>query len=236
MSTALSQGRQFIVYNEEQIISECIKTNFIDCRLNAYSVSEESQSNELNIFSAQAPNILFIDIDLSKGYESQEEAITKLNNVLKKLNKIRRYFINKYTDKRFIQYLAFHQVQKVEKSGRELFTLGRGEFVETVVLLNCIISGSLAGIATTVFWSNLPIQNSGDDSKTTQNNNSNMKVHEDLLDLIIKEIPVGAMTVIVAFISQAIYINREYDKATKSKKENMIPEEVEESLYYMLRE
>ena len=36
MSTSLSQGRQFTVYNEEQILNECIKASFIDCRLNAY--------------------------------------------------------------------------------------------------------------------------------------------------------------------------------------------------------
>jgi hypothetical protein len=84
MSTALSQGRQFIVYGQDQILHECIKSNFIDCRLNAYSVSEELQSNEFNIFSAQAPNIIFIDIDLPKGYESKEEAATKLNKILKK--------------------------------------------------------------------------------------------------------------------------------------------------------
>ena len=41
MSTALSQGRQFIVYNEEQILSECMKANFIDCRINAYPVLED---------------------------------------------------------------------------------------------------------------------------------------------------------------------------------------------------
>jgi hypothetical protein len=84
MSTALSQGRQFIVYSEDQILNECEKAGFVDCRLNAYSVSEESQSNELNIFSAQAPNIIFIDIDLSKGYENREESIIKLNKILKK--------------------------------------------------------------------------------------------------------------------------------------------------------
>jgi hypothetical protein len=54
MSTALSQGRQFIVYSEDQILNECEKAGFVDCRLNAYSVSGESQSNELNIFSASS--------------------------------------------------------------------------------------------------------------------------------------------------------------------------------------
>jgi hypothetical protein len=92
MSTALSQGRQFIVYTEDQIFNECEKAGFVDCRLNAYPVSEESQSNELNIFSAQAPNIIFIDLDLSKGFESkEEEEIIKLNKTLKKtLNIIKK--------------------------------------------------------------------------------------------------------------------------------------------------
>jgi hypothetical protein len=87
MSTTLSQGRQFIVYNEEQIISECIKANFIDCRLNAYPIL----SNDDIAAAIQAPNIIFVDIDISKGFESQEEAIIKLNKILKKtLNIIQR--------------------------------------------------------------------------------------------------------------------------------------------------
>jgi len=89
MSTALSQGRQFIVYSEDQILHECEKAAFVDCRINAYSVSERSQSDALDIFSAQAPNIIFIDIDLPKGYESkEEEAIIKLNKTLKKAQSI----------------------------------------------------------------------------------------------------------------------------------------------------
>jgi hypothetical protein len=80
MSTPLSQGRQFIVYNEEQIISECIKSNFIDCRLNAYPILP----NDDIAAAIQPPNIIFVDIDLPKGFESQEETITKLNKVLKK--------------------------------------------------------------------------------------------------------------------------------------------------------
>ncbi len=80
MSTALSQGRHFIVYNAEQIISECIKANFIDCRLNAYPIL----SNDDIAAAIQVPNIIFVDIDISKGFESQEEAITNLNKILKK--------------------------------------------------------------------------------------------------------------------------------------------------------
>jgi hypothetical protein len=92
MSTALSQGRQFIVYSEDQILTECEKAGFVDCRLNAYFISEESQFDAFNIFSAQAPNIIFIDIDLPKDYESkEEEGIIKLNKTLKNtLNMIKK--------------------------------------------------------------------------------------------------------------------------------------------------
>ena len=53
--------------------------------MNAYPIiiSEGSASDAFDIFSAQVPNIIFVDIDLSKGFESQEEATIKLNKILK---------------------------------------------------------------------------------------------------------------------------------------------------------
>jgi hypothetical protein len=75
MSTALSQGKQFIVCNEEQILHECIKGDFIDCRINAYPILSDDDIAS----GVQAPNIIFADIDLP-----QEEAIIKLNKILKK--------------------------------------------------------------------------------------------------------------------------------------------------------
>jgi hypothetical protein len=65
MSTALSQIKQFTVYNEEQILDECIKTNFIDCRLNAYPVLLDDDI----VAGIQAPNIIFIDIDLTQSLQ-----------------------------------------------------------------------------------------------------------------------------------------------------------------------
>lgn len=76
MSTALSQGRQFTVYSEEQILNECIKANFIDCRLNAYPVSDD---NNISI-GIQAPNIILIDLDLSKN-ENEDDALLRLNKI-----------------------------------------------------------------------------------------------------------------------------------------------------------
>jgi hypothetical protein len=90
MSTALSQDKQFIVFNEGQILNECIKSNFIDCRINAYPILLD---DDITVGAAiQAPNIIFIDIDLSKTFESKEEVTIKsLNKILEKtLSIIRR--------------------------------------------------------------------------------------------------------------------------------------------------
>lgn len=112
MSTALSKGKQFTVYNKDQILNECIKASFIDCRLSAYPVSDNDGDDELFIhdhnrdynhientnssqlpssrtFSSQAPNIIFIDIDFSNSV-NKKQASRHLNRILniikKKLN------------------------------------------------------------------------------------------------------------------------------------------------------
>jgi hypothetical protein len=82
MSTSLSQGRQFTIYNEEQFLNECIKANFIDCRLNAYPVLLDGDMAA----ATQAPNLIFIDIDLlTFDYET---SLPELNKTLSKLLKI----------------------------------------------------------------------------------------------------------------------------------------------------
>ncbi len=55
MSTAITNGRQFVVWSEDQILLECEKANYVDCRLNAYPVFEEGR--------CISPSIIFIDID-----------------------------------------------------------------------------------------------------------------------------------------------------------------------------
>jgi hypothetical protein len=76
MSTFTSEGKQFIVYNKEQILNACIKSNFVDCRLNAYPVLEEGL--------LQAPNIIFIDLDLPTKYEDNSKELNKyLNKTIK---------------------------------------------------------------------------------------------------------------------------------------------------------
>ena len=79
MSTLASNGKQFTVYNKEQILDACIKSNFLDCRINAYPILEEGL--------LQAPNFIFIDLDLQTN-------LKELNRNLDKTLKIIRQRLN----------------------------------------------------------------------------------------------------------------------------------------------
>lgn len=79
MSTFASNGKQFTVYNKEHIIDACIKANFIDCRINGYSILEDGL--------LQAPNVIFIDLDISSN-------LMQLNRNLKKTLKIIKEKLN----------------------------------------------------------------------------------------------------------------------------------------------
>lgn len=84
ISTGFSNGKQFMVYDTEQILNECIKSNFIDCRIQAYPVLEyENSAGTLNI---QAPNLMFIDIDLPKDLVTtgEQESRVYLAKVLRR--------------------------------------------------------------------------------------------------------------------------------------------------------
>ncbi len=72
MATSFSNNCQFTVYTFDQILNECVKANFTDCRINAYPILVDST------IPLQAPNIIFIDIDLLKDI-SYEEAIKQLD-------------------------------------------------------------------------------------------------------------------------------------------------------------
>lgn len=78
ISTSFSNNKQFTVYSKEQILNECIKADFIDCRINAYPVLENDNYN--NYSNIQAPNIIFIDFDLDKNL-SYQNAITRLEKL-----------------------------------------------------------------------------------------------------------------------------------------------------------
>ena len=71
-----TDGRQFTVYNKEQILQESEKARYIDCRLNAYPIFSESESELVS------PTIIFIDID--------GDSKKLMNSILKRtLKKIR---------------------------------------------------------------------------------------------------------------------------------------------------
>jgi hypothetical protein len=56
-----------------------IRANFIDCRLNAYPILSEDDISA----GIQAPNIIFIDIDLSQGSEINcGHSLIELNKIL----------------------------------------------------------------------------------------------------------------------------------------------------------
>lgn len=65
-----------IVYNQEQTLNECVKTNFIDCS-NAYPAIEPR--------ILQAPNMIFIDIDLIHSGNNYQNHVNKLNKSLRKI-------------------------------------------------------------------------------------------------------------------------------------------------------
>lgn len=85
ISTAFSNNRQFTIYNKEQILNECIKSDFIDCRINAYPVLDNN--NYQGYSNIQAPNLIFIDLDLDKNL-SYQEAKRKLEKLKSKSIKI----------------------------------------------------------------------------------------------------------------------------------------------------
>ena len=75
MSTFASKGTQFTIYNKEQILNACIKSNFLDCRINAYPVLED----EL----LQAPNVIFIDLDLQSNLNELNKNLEKTLKIIK---------------------------------------------------------------------------------------------------------------------------------------------------------
>jgi non-catalytic primase subunit PriX-like protein len=66
ISTLKSQGKQFEVFNEEEIIRACRDSNFVDCRINAYPSYTDYKG-----IQRYPPNFIFADLDLhsfkSKG-------------------------------------------------------------------------------------------------------------------------------------------------------------------------
>jgi len=74
ISTYATQGKQILVYSQDQALAWFRQARLLDCRINAYPSYTEWKG-----LNRQAPNFLFVDLDLS-GFKSQDA----LNRALKK--------------------------------------------------------------------------------------------------------------------------------------------------------
>jgi hypothetical protein len=77
MSTTFSECRQFVIWNEIQILQECEKANYVDCRLNAYPIIEGEHI---------APSVIFIDIDGDSKHNLDKILKQTLKTIKLKLN------------------------------------------------------------------------------------------------------------------------------------------------------
>ncbi len=82
LSTNATEGRQVLVFNKEDAIQMFKQANFLDCRINAYP--DYTGFRDIN---RQAPNFIFIDLDLS-AFNCIEELSTFVKKVLKKIDRI----------------------------------------------------------------------------------------------------------------------------------------------------
>ncbi|MDR4491601.1 MAG: hypothetical protein R2685_11985 [Candidatus Nitrosocosmicus sp.] len=79
----LSKSWQFSVSSIEEVYQECKKSNFVDCRINAYA-----EYTEYKGIIRQPPNFIFIDLDLANFEMDRKKLDLRLN---KTLNKIEEY-------------------------------------------------------------------------------------------------------------------------------------------------
>jgi Primase X len=79
ISTYTTEGRQILVYSREEALTRFKKANLKDCRINAYSAY-----TEFGGINRQAPNFIFIDLDLS-SFNSVEALDRGLGNVLRNI-------------------------------------------------------------------------------------------------------------------------------------------------------
>lgn len=74
VSTYTTEGKQVLIYSQDQALVKFRQANLLDCRINAYPSYTEWKG-----LNRQAPNFLFIDLDLSRF-----KSIEALNRGLKK--------------------------------------------------------------------------------------------------------------------------------------------------------
>ena len=86
ISTYKSDNKQFLVRNKQEIINDFADSNFVDCRINAYTSLTEYKG-----IQRYRPNLLFIDLDKknndSKSIMALKLALSNtLKNIKEKLN------------------------------------------------------------------------------------------------------------------------------------------------------
>ncbi len=86
ISTAYSNNRQFTLYNTGQVLNECIKSDFVDCRINAYP-----EYTEFKGIIRQPPNFIFIDLDLPNFDMDKKKLDLRLNKTLKKIEEYKGF-------------------------------------------------------------------------------------------------------------------------------------------------
>jgi hypothetical protein len=81
----MAVGERFgiVVNNKDQVLYECIKGNFVDCRINAYPDLIDADFDA----GLVAPNIIFIDFDL-KLFASREEFDNVVQNTKDKIKEV----------------------------------------------------------------------------------------------------------------------------------------------------
>jgi hypothetical protein len=84
ISTYATAGSQVLVYSEDDALAKFRQAGLLDCRLNAYRAYTEWKG-----LNRQAPDYLFIDLDLSrfKTMEALNRALNKTLNFIKKMIK-----------------------------------------------------------------------------------------------------------------------------------------------------
>jgi Primase X len=82
ISTKTIQGRQILVYTKEEALARFKQSNYLDCRINAYSHYTEYKG-----INRQAPDFIFIDIDRS-NFKTERALNLALNKTLKNIREI----------------------------------------------------------------------------------------------------------------------------------------------------
>jgi hypothetical protein len=79
ISTYATEGKQVLVYSKDQALTKFRQARLLDCRINAYPSYTEWKG-----LNRQAPNFLFIDLDLAR-FKSVEVLNRVLNKTLKSI-------------------------------------------------------------------------------------------------------------------------------------------------------